>query len=306
MYHTRVHPPSGVGGADRARQIRRVLWIILWLNAIVAAAKGAYAWWSGSLAVGTDALHSVLDASANVIGLVALWLADRPADAGHPYGHRRFEIVAAAAIGVVMAAGVLQFGWTAARALAGGRPVAPAPPLGFAVVGGTWAVNLFVAAYEARRGRALGSPLLVADAGHTASDVLVTAAVMASLVASRFGIQWADAAVALAVLGAVAYVAWRIVTRNLAVLVDAAAVDPDEVRAAAASVPGVVDCHRIRSRGPEHHVHLDLHVRLHGDLSLRRAHAIAHDLEDAIRARIPAVADVTIHMEPDDDEPEAL
>ena len=96
--------------SERARQVRRVVWVELFLNLLVASVKAVYGAWSGSLAVASDALHSFLDAGANIIGLVALRLSDAPPDPEHPYGHRKFEIVAATAIGVVIAGGVIQFG----------------------------------------------------------------------------------------------------------------------------------------------------------------------------------------------------
>jgi cation diffusion facilitator family transporter len=291
---------------ERAKRVHRVVWTVLWLNLAVAAAKAAYALWAGSLAVGTDAVHSFLDAGANVIGLIALRLAAQPADPEHPYGHRKFEIVAATAIGVVIAVGVFELGSSAIAALLDGRPAAEPPAAGFAVVGGTWIVNMFVAAYEARAGRELGSPFLLADAGHTASDVIVTAGVLASLAAARYGIAWADAVGALVVLLFVARVAWGILTSNLGVLVDRVVVDPEAVRKVALAVPGVADCHRVRSRGTDLHAQVDLHLLIAGEIPLRQAHAVAHDVERALRQAFPAVKDVTIHMEPDDDDDEGL
>lgn len=283
-----------------------MLWIILWLNLAVALAKALFAWWAGSLAVATDAMHSFLDAGANVIALFALKLAHAPPDQDHPYGHRKFEIVAAVAIGVIIAIGVVQFGWNAVSALLEGHESPEAPAAGFAVVGGTLVVNVFVAAYEARRGRELKSPLLLADAGHTASDVAVTIAVLGALAASRFGVTWADPVVALVVLAFVARVAWGIVAANLRVLVDTVVVDADRVRAIALSTDGVLDCYHIRSRGTEHAVELDLYVQLSASISLRRAHDIAHAVEDALREQMPDIVDVVIHMEPEGEEPKPI
>src|SRR5690606_19450006 len=118
------------------------------------------------------------------IGIVVLRLAAAPPDAGHPYGHRKLETVAAAAIGVLVALAALRFGWAAVEALVHGAAPPRTSAAGFVVIGGTWLVNLFVAIYEARRARELGSPYLAADAAHTGSDLLVTAGVAASFTAS--------------------------------------------------------------------------------------------------------------------------
>jgi cation diffusion facilitator family transporter len=284
----------------------RVVAAILVLNLLVAAAKGIYGIWSGSLAVATDAIHSLLDAASNVVGLVALRLAASPPDPEHPYGHRKIEILAALAVGGLVAAGAVRFAWSAVEALIEGRPPPATPAIGFVVMGATLVVNVAVAVYEARKGRELGSAFLLADAGHTASDVLVTATVIASMVASRLGVTWADPVAALIVVVMIGRIAIRIVSANVGVLLDRVAIDPAEVAAIARSVPGVAGCHRIRSRGVEAATHLDMHLLVRATLTLRDAHAISHRVEDALRARFPTLVDVTIHVEPHDDPAESL
>jgi cation diffusion facilitator family transporter len=299
-----VNPPGAE--VDRQRAVRRVLWITLGLNLAVTAAKGIYGLSAGSLAITADALHSLVDASANVLGLVVLRFAAAPPDEGHPYGHRKMEVVAAAVLGGAIAMVAVRFAWGAVDALAGGREPPATSAAGFAVILGTWAVNLFVAWYESRRARALGSDYLAADAAHTASDVLVTAAVLASFTAAHYGVAWADPVGALAVIAALGWVAWRVLSLNLGILVDSAAVDADRVEAIAMGVEGVRGCHRIRSRGTRSAAHLDLHILLDNETSLRRAHAVAHRVEEALRRELPEIADVVVHMEPEESGHEEL
>src|SRR5688572_12217339 len=104
------------------RAVQRVVIGMLILNLVVAGAKAVYGVVSGSLAVTSDALHSILDAASNVGALVVLRVAAAPPDAGHPYGHRKVEIVAAAMIGVLISAAALRFAWSAIEALVEGRP----------------------------------------------------------------------------------------------------------------------------------------------------------------------------------------
>jgi cation diffusion facilitator family transporter len=290
----------------RDAAVRRVVATILVLNLIVAAAKGIYAGWSGSLAVATDAVHSLLDASSNVVGMVALRLAHHPPDAEHPYGHHKIEILAAAGIGILIGAATFQFASTALRALWAGDHAAVPTATGFVVMGGTLVCNVAVAVYEHRRGRQLGSAFLVADAMHTASDVLVTVAVLVSMVAARAGVTWADPAAALAVTVVIGRVAWKILAENLRVLVDRAVLPADEVREVALATPGVLGCHRVRSRGVTGSYQLDLHVQVDGGLSLVRAHEISHAVEARLKATFAGLGDVTIHVEPDDDEEEPI
>jgi cation diffusion facilitator family transporter len=291
---------------ERQQAIRRVVLNILYLNLVVAAAKGVYAATSGSLALASDTVHSVLDALSNVVGVVALRVAHSPPDAGHPYGHRKVEVLAAAAIGLFIAGATFKFAWSAIDALIDHR----APPEiglgGFAIVGGTLVVNLLIAIYEGRRGRALKSPFLVADAAHTASDVAVTISVLLAMLAVYLGVPLADPIAALGVVVVIGRVAWRILATNVDVLLDHAVISADEVRALALSIDGVAGCHRVRSRGVTEAFQLDLHLLVGGDPPLSEAHAITHRVEARLRATFPGLEDVTIHVEPEGDEEEDL
>lgn len=290
----------------RGEEVRRVLVIVLVLNIAVAVAKAGYGILSGSLAIATDAVHSTVDASSNIIGLIVIYFASAPPDKAHPYGHHKLEIVAAAGIGIAIAYAAVRFTVSAIDALLYGAEPPETSAAGFALLVATLVVNIAVARYEARRAAELDSAYLAADASHTASDILVTCGVLASFAATHLGWQWADPAGALVVIAVVAHVAWTILRSNVSILIDRAAVDTAVITAAAMSVPGVLGCHRVRSRGTAGIVHLDMHVLVAGDLPLRDAHTIAHTVEDTLRRTIPGVIDVTIHVEPDDDEVEHL
>jgi cation diffusion facilitator family transporter len=292
---------SAVGGdRSRYREVKRVLGATLCLNLAVATGKGVYAWMSGSLAISADAVHSLVDAAANVAGLVLISRAARPPDSRHPYGHRKLEVIAAAVVGLFVAGAAIRFGYSAIEALAS-HPSPPATSIGgFLILGSTWAVNAFVAVWEGRKARELGSVYLAADAAHTASDVVVTAAVLSSFTAAHLGIRWADPIGALVVIAIIGWAAMHILATNLPVLLDTAALPADRVVSIARSVRGVIGCHRVRSRGPATAVLVDLHILLENETNLRDAHAIAHAVERALRDEFPNVVDVTVHMEPEE------
>lgn len=294
---TLIAPTAADPGA-RTRAVRRVLIVVLVLNLLVALAKAIVGGWLGSLAISSDAVHSLIDGSSNVIGLVVLYFASRPADEDHPYGHHKVEVIAAAAIGAVVALAALRFAWGAIEGLVVGRPPPIASPAGFAVSIGTLVVNVFVASYEARRARALGSSFLAADAAHTASDILVTAAVIASYAGVYLGFAWADPVGALLVVGFIGKVAWSILAPNLRILSDTTMLDPAAVARVVADVPGVVGSHRVRSRGTPGKVSVDLHIHVDGELPLREAHDIADAVERAITRAFPEATDVHVHVEP--------
>jgi cation diffusion facilitator family transporter len=293
-------------GEQRKRAVKRVLIIVLVLNLVVAVAKAVYGAWSGSLVIAADALHSFLDAAANVAGLVALRWAEAPPDPGHPYGHRKIEIAAAAGIGVLLVVGALEVGGSAVNGLLHGREPPATSVIGFVVIIATWVINLFVATYEHRRAVRLDSAYLAADAMHTASDLAVTGAVLIAYTGVFFGVEWADPVGTILVMLVIVRVTWNVLGENLSVLIDRVAIDPARVRDLAMTVPGVSDCHRVRSRGLARAAYVDLHLHVDGALSLHAAHELSHQVEDVLHRELPEIADITIHIEPEGDPPEAL
>jgi cation diffusion facilitator family transporter len=300
------HAAAAATKADaRTRAVRRVFVVTLFLNAAVALAKAGYGWLAHSLSLGTDSLHSVLDASANVLALFGLHWAAAPADARHPYGRRKIEILAALGIGVLIAIGMFELAEAAVRALARGDAAPRIGVEGFVVVAATMVVNFFVTRYEHRKSQELKSALLHADAEHTRSDLYASAAVLASFVAVRAGFPWADPVATLLLVVLVGRVAWDVFRENVPILLDAAMLEPAGVIEVARELPGVRDVHRVRSRGVRHAVELDLHLRVAPDLSLRDAHALSRRVKEELRVKFPELSDVVIHVEPADPQSES-
>jgi cation diffusion facilitator family transporter len=285
----------------RLRQVSRAFWITLWLNAFVAVSKAAYGYVSGSLTLGTDSLHSMLDASSNVLALLGLRWAAAPADARHPYGRRKMEILTALGIGVLILVGLFEMAEAAVRGLVNGRPHPQVGWPGFVIVLGTMVINLFVTRYEHRKGHELSSELLHADARHTTSDLYASGAVVASFIAVRAGIGWADPVAALLLVVLVGHAAWAVFRDNVPVLIDAARLDPEGVASLARAVVaevGAGDVHRVRSRGMRSAVELDLHLEVAPEMSVADAHQLARRIETEVKVKFPEVSDVVIHIEP--------
>lgn len=281
----------------RQREIRRVLWAVLALNITVALAKLLYGLSSGSVAMQADGIHSLFDGTSNVVGLVGLRFASRPSDRGHPYGHFKFETFAAAAIALMLAIAGYTVGRGAIESLQG-QGGARVTAASFAIMVGTLAMNLGVTTWESRAGRRLVSEVLVADARHTLSDVLVSSGVIVSLILVKLGVGKADGVLALLVAGAIGYTAFTILRGVGLTLGDAARLPEAEVVAVARGVPGVADCHSVRTRGSESLVFVDLHIEVDPSTSIERGHEIAHAVEAGLRIRFSAVADVVVHVEP--------
>jgi cation diffusion facilitator family transporter len=287
---------------SRVTRIKRVLLVILALNLLVAGAKWVVGWVTGSLSVTADALHSSLDGASNIIGLIAITLAAAEPDQDHPYGHRKFEVLGALGIGVLLAGAawnILTEAWSRWR-----EPHAiDADWKAFAVMGATMAVNIVVAVYERRRGFALQSEVLLADSAHTRSDVLATAGVIASLVAARYDLRTLDIIVAVAIAGLIAWAAVRVALSGARVLADRAVLDPGAVKEVALSVDGVMECHEVRTRGTRDAIFADLRIHLPPDLSLVRAHEIGHLVERRLKEAYPGLRDVVVHVEPHEHDP---
>jgi cation diffusion facilitator family transporter len=289
--------PADTRASQRAVEISRVLLRVLALNLVVAVAKVAYGYWTGAVSILSDGLHSVTDGASNVVALVGIRAARRPADASHPYGHRKFETLASAGILFFLLLVLIEVVETAVgRLRTGGVPEVTA--LSFVIMGATLAVNLLVVAFESRAARRLGSEVLLADSHHTRSDVLTSIAVIAALVGVKLGFPILDPLAALLVAVFIGYACYEIAREASGILADHVVLNSDEVRRVVTSVPETIGCHEIRTRGSADHAFLDLHVWFPGSMPLADAHRLSHDVKDRLMAAFPSLADVIIHIEP--------
>jgi cation diffusion facilitator family transporter len=287
-----------LSGSDaRARSVTRVLANVLALNVLVAAAKIAFGAWSGAVSILSDGYHSLTDSGSNILALVAVRFARRPADRTHPYGHRKFETLAAGGIFTALVVVGVELVKTAIGRLHSGEPPTVTAD-SFIVMVGTLLVNVAVVTYEGRAGRRLGSEVLLADAYHTRSDVLTSLAVIGALIGVKLGWPVLDPVAALVVAVFIGHAAYEIARSAADILADHVVLDAGEIRRVVSAVPEVVGCHEIRTRGSADHAFLDLHVWFAPDTSLAEAHRLSHVVKDRLLASFPALADVIIHIEP--------
>ena len=245
----------------------------------------------------SDGFHSLTDSASNVIGLFGARASRKPPDEDHPYGHRKFETLAAAGIFVFLVLVVIEVLRSAVRRFSiGGSPQVTA--WSFVVMLVTIAINLIVVAYERREGRRLGSELLLADSMHTQSDVLTSIAVIVSLAAVYSGFPVLDPVGGVVIAAFIANSGWKIARETSSVLADRAAMDEGGIRTVVMSVPEVVGCHQIRTRGTADHIFLDLHVWFSGDTTLYEAHRLSHVVKDRLLDAYPEIKDAIIHIEP--------
>lgn len=283
---------------DTTKQVKRILWLILFLNLGVAVAKIIVGTIAKSASMVADGIHSVSDGTSNVVALIGLAVSSKPEDEKHPYGHGKFEVLTSLFIGamlLVVAGGIFKEAYERIF-----NPIMPQFDLtSIIVLLVTLIINIFVCTYEARQGRKLNSYLLTADAMHTKSDIFVSLGVLLSIIAIKLGAPPIVDPIASAIVGAfIVVAAFDIIRSTGAVLADEAALDHAKIESIARSFPEVLDVHRIRSRGNEPHIFLDMHIKLDPLMPLGRAHGLAHDIEDQIKAQISHEINVTMHMEP--------
>jgi cation diffusion facilitator family transporter len=288
---------QGVLIQARHSDVARVLTRVLVLNLAVAVAKLVLGYATGAVSIVSDGFHSLTDSASNIIGLVGLRASYKPPDADHPYGHRKFETLAAAGIFVFLILAVFEIGRAALKRLA-----SPTPPqvtwVSFAIMIATLVINIAVVTYESRAGRRLKSELLLADALHTRSDVFATIGVLFSLTAVWAGYPLLDPLGGVAIAILIAHTSYEIARDTTHILSDRMVLDEDAIRRVVMEVPEVLGCHHIRSRGSNDHVFLDLHVWFPPESPLRDAHRVSHIVKDRLMERFPQIADAIIHIEP--------
>ena len=287
--------------------INRVLWQILCLNLLVAICKASWGLLSGSTAMFADGIHSFTDGSGNIVALIAMKAASKPPDKDHPYGHHKYESFASAAIGLLLCLAAWKVISGSVSALmafvrTGLHPRVEVTVTSFAVMLLTLAINLWVVWFETRQGKALGSDVLQADAKHTLSDIWVTLGVLVSLVLVKLGITIADPIVGLFVAFAILWAAIEVFKGVDTTFSDQERLDPHDVKGKVLAFPGVKGCHNIRSRGTGAIIHMDLSILVDPVITVEEGHAIARDLEIRLCQEYEGLADVVIHVEPDDED----
>lgn len=279
------------------KKIMRVLLLTLFFNLVVCVAKLFYGIKTKSLSLEADGFHSLLDSSSNIVGLIGAYLAARPPDEGHPYGHRKIEALTSLSISFLLFMTCYEIISHVIGRIK--NPVIPSvDTMSFAIMGITMAANFFVSRYEKREGTRLRSDILLADALHTRSDILVSISVILSFVAVLFHAPYLDGLIACGIVLYIFTIAFRILSGSVDVLLDARTIDPELVEDLVKKIPGIVRCHKIRSRGTRSGVFVDLHIHVDPNVTTEVSHKLTHDVIRTIKGHFPEVLDVLIHTEP--------
>ena len=282
----------------RSSGVRGALAIVLLLNALSAALKVGVGARTGALTVLGAALESALDMLSNGVAILAVSIAARAPDDDHPYGHEKFETLGTLGIVGFLSISCFELLRQSVGELGGRHEPPSANGADAMLLLLSLAVNGFVVLYERRRGRALSSTLLLADAAHTASDILVTMLAIASLVLSRLGFVRADALLGVMVALIIAWSGYQILRGSIPILVDARAVEADRLTAIVRTIPGVVGVRSARSRRTASgHLFAEVTILVDGGTTVANAHDFTDEVERAIEREL-GTAEAIVHVEP--------
>ncbi|WP_394236336.1 cation diffusion facilitator family transporter [Niallia oryzisoli] len=280
------------------KQVQTVLFVILIANLVVAVMKMIVGSIINSASMTADGFHSLSDGSSNIIGLVGIKLAAKPVDEDHPYGHKKFETLASLFICVMLFA-------VAGKVIIDAIDKMRNPVLSeitfssLLVMILTLLINLLVTTIEYKRGKKLQSQILISDSMHTRSDIYVSVGVLGTLLGVKLGLPpILDPIVSLVVSGFIIHAGYEIFKESRNILVDRSVVDVEKVTNLIMEFNQVKGVHKIRSRGTQNHVHIDLHLLVDPTMTVAESHDLEHQIENAVRESIYPNAEVIAHIEP--------
>jgi len=268
--------------------------------AVLAIKYLAY-WVTGSVALFSDALESIVNVVAGLIALWAVSVSYKPADSDHPFGHTKAEYFSAVIEGVLIVVAALLILREAWGAYLSPRAI-DAPMLGIAINGVATAINLVWAQVLIRKGREHRSPALDADGRHIMADVVTSVGVLAGLaIAGATGWAILDPALAALVALNILREGWKVVASSLSGLMDRALDAQEEARVReiiSKHGEGALEVHDVKTRIAGRAIFIEFHMVVASSMSVGAAHVICDRLEDALQAKFDG-ARVLIHVEPE-------
>lgn len=293
-------PPTGPLAPPASLKTRAAA-LSVSVTAALVALKVAVGLATGAVSVLADAVHSGTDLMAAIISFFSVRASDAPPDWRHPYGHGKIEAVSGLAEAALIFTGA---GFIISDALghllSRGAPHTVDTPPGLAVMSVSAAANWFLSRWLLRAAQKTDSLALESDARHLRVDILTSTSVLVGLaLVLATGRGWFDPGAALLVSTMVLATGWRVMQSALQPLLDSRLPQADEaiIRSVLESEPRVLGYHKLRTRKAGSQRHVDVHVQVSDDATLLEAHDLTEELEDRIRASLPA-AHVNIHTEP--------
>lgn len=276
----------------------------IFVNLALALIKSTAGFLGNSFALVADGLESLTDVFSGLVVFFGLKVAVKPPDANHPYGHGKAEPIAAVVVSLALVAAAFAIIYEGIREII--APHATPAPYTLVVLAGVLITKELLFRHVASVGASLGSLAVKSDAWHHRSDALTSAFAFVGIsVALLGGPGWeaADGWAAVCAALVILYNAWHQLRPALRELTDVA---PDatletQVRAVAVRVPGVLGLDKCSVRKMGFTFYVDLHIIVRGEMTVRQGHLLSHRVEDEILRALPRVAEVLVHVEPEEE-----
>jgi len=283
-----------------SRQLRLVTYLSIAANVFLVAGKFIIGLITGSLSILADAIHSLSDMLTDIAVLLGLYFGSKKPDSSHSYGHGKLETLAAIAIALGLLGVGLGMIYYAALDITKDNVTRPRDLVLVAAVG---AIAVKEVVYRVTKAAAMKyhSPAALANAWHDRADALSSVAVIAGVVAQKFGFGHGDQVAAIGIGVMVVIVATKLIGNCLGELIEKAVDEAtiEQIKDIIKSNGQIRQYHRLRTRTVGREVFLDLHIVVDRNLSIAAAHEIASSLENALTEQITRPVNITVHVEPD-------
>ncbi len=287
----------------RGRETKRVTLIGAAVNIVLAAGKIVGGLWAQSVSLVADGIHSLSDLFSDALIYWGAHHAGHGPDAKHPYGHGRFETAATLGLGGLLILVALGIGWDAIDRLFSPERLARPEALALWLALGSIIIKEWLYRYTMDTARRLRSEMLKANAWHHRSDALSSILVLVGVGGTMVGLPYLDAIAAIGVALMVAKIGWDLGLAALHELVDAGLEGErlEKIRSTILAIGGVGDIHMLRTRQMGSQVSVDVHVLVEPWISVSEGHQISQTVIDTLQRECSEVADVTVHIDPEDD-----
>lgn len=288
----------------RYREVRKVTLIGSVVDLLLGLAKIFVGWIAHSQALIADGIHSLSDLATDFMVIFAAKHAHRAADEDHPYGHGKIETLMTVGLGLILMLVAVGITWDAVRRLFHPDQLLQPGPVALVVTVASILSKEFLYHYTMRLARKLRSNLLRANAWHSRTDAISSVVVLVGIAGTMAGLPYLDAIAAVGVALMIAKIAWDLSWSSLQELIDTAldAGEVERIREMINQVGGVRRIHMLRTRKSGSDALVDVHIQVDPTLSVSEGHRIGEKVRDDLIAQIEEVADVTVHIDPEDDE----
>jgi cation diffusion facilitator family transporter len=304
----RTMQPSAEMRADKESTVEKetkqrlaVMALSVFISTLLTSLKFYSFWLTGSSAILSDALESIMNVVASGFALWSVFLASRPPDMDHPYGHGKIEFFSAGFEGALIAVAAGGIFWEALPKIVEPRAL-PRLDFGLLILLGTAGVNLWLGRTLVRAGKRTRSVAITADGKHILADVYTSAGVLVGLLLVRqTGWYFLDGLVACVVAANILFIGAKLVFESSSRLMDA--YDPELLDRISSIIaqnrkPIWIDVHRLRAWRAGQLIHMDFHLILPRRMSLEEAHREVMEIEQLLKSQIPGVGEALIHAEP--------